>query len=229
MDTPLFQTKLYIPQPRPELIPRPRLLEQLNKGLTCKLTLISAPAGFGKTTLVCNWLNEIRPEKGRPSHRVAWLSLDEHDNEPVRFFTYVVAALQQAAEPQLLILDDYHHIRQQDIQASLTLLLDHLPPNLHVAMTTRRDPPLPLARTRVWTTLVEIRERQLRFTNDQAAAFFQQLANLTIDKNTIQRLQTRTAGWVAGLQMAAIAETSGRTGSLIVSRSSAPARGKLLP
>jgi LuxR family maltose regulon positive regulatory protein len=175
MDTPLLQTKLYIPPSRPEYVSRPRLIERLNQGMARSLTLISAPAGFGKTTLVSDWLRQL-------DIPAAWVSLDESDNDPTRFLTYFVAALQaieatvgkgvlgmlQSPQPPpteavltsllneiaalpdrlVLVLDDYHLIEAQPIHNALTFLLEHLPPQMHMVISTREDPPLPLARLR---------------------------------------------------------------------------------
>jgi len=195
MATPLLTTKLYVPPVRPELVSRPRLIERLNAGLDGKLTLMSAPAGFGKTTLVTEWLNETE----RP---FTWLSLDESDNDPARFITYLVAALQRidakigqsveamlltpqppppeavltglindlaaAARPFVLVLDDYHLISALPIHQQLTFLLDHQPPQLHLVMASREDPPLPLSRWRARGQMAEIRHADLRFTLDAA-------------------------------------------------------------
>ena len=173
MPTPLLATKLYIPPLRPNVVSRPRLLERLNEGLHRKLTLISAPAGFGKTTLLSAWVAGC-------DRQVAWLSLDEADSDPARFLTYLVAALQTIAptigegvlgvlqSPQpppietiltallneittipdhfVLVLDDYHVLDAKPIDNALTFLLDHLPPQMHLVIATREDPQLPLAR-----------------------------------------------------------------------------------
>jgi LuxR family maltose regulon positive regulatory protein len=186
MATSLLQTKLYVPPPRPELVPRPRLIERLNTGMMRKVTLISAPAGFGKSTLVTGWL----AESGRPA---AWLSLDEGDNDPVRFWAYLIAAVQavhpemgeearqiigspqwRSAEPAvislindiskltpnlILVLDDYHVIKAGRIHDRLNYLLENQPPNLHIVLITRVDPPLSLARLRGHGQLLEIRPR----------------------------------------------------------------------
>jgi LuxR family maltose regulon positive regulatory protein len=194
----LLTTKLYIPRPRSNLVPRPRLTERLNAGLDRKLTLIAAPAGFGKTTLLSEWI----PHSPRC---VTWLSLDEGDNDPTRFWAYVIAALQQihpdlgagalallqSAQappiPSILttlindiatfpdrfstVLDDYHLIDFQPIHEALTFLIDHLPANIHLVITTRVDPPLPLARLRARAKMTELRANDLRFTADEAAAF----------------------------------------------------------
>src|SRR6266487_1883227 len=198
MSTPILATKLYIPRPRPNVVNRPRLLERLNEGLHRKLTLISAPAGFGKTTLVSEWVEGIE----RPT---AWLSLDEGDNDPARFLAYLVAALQtiaanigegvlgvlQASQPPppeamptallneittlpdhfVLVLDDYHVIDARPVDIALTYLVEHLPPQMHLVIATREDPQLPLARLRARSHLTEMRAADLRFTASEAAAF----------------------------------------------------------
>jgi LuxR family maltose regulon positive regulatory protein len=214
-------------------VPRLRLIERLNAGIAsgCKLTLISAPAGFGKTTLVSEWIAGY-------GHPAAWLSLDEGDNAPVRFLAYLIAALQtlapsagkaalgmlQAAQPAptevvlttllneiaaipdpfLLILDDYHVIDAQAIDQALIFLLEHLPPHMHLVITTREDPPLPLARLRVRNQLTELRAADLRFTPTEAADFLNQGMGLNLSAKDIAALEERTEGWVAGLQLAAI-------------------------
>ena len=231
MATPLLQTKLYIPPPRPNLVPRPRLLERLNAGLRGKFTLISAPAGFGKTTLLSEWIDSCE----RP---VAWLSLDEGDNDPARFLTYLVAALQtieatvgkgalsllQAPQPPpteavltplineiaalpdgfVLVLDDYHLIERQSIHDALTFLLDHMPPQMHLVIAGRMDPPLPLARLRARGQLTELRAADLSFTPDKAAAFLNDIMGLGLSPADVAALDARTEGWIAGLQMAAL-------------------------
>ncbi len=231
MPTPILATKLYIPGLRPNVVSRPRLLERLNEGLHRKLTLISAPAGFGKTTLVSEWVEGIE----RPA---AWLSLDEGENDPARFLTYLVAALQTIAatigegvsgvlqSPQppppeamltallndlitipdqfILVLDDYHVLEAKAVDQALTFLLDHLPPQMHLVIATREDPALPLARLRVGGQLTEVRAVDLRFTPSEAAAFLNQVMGLDLSAEDIARLSTRTEGWIAGLQLAAI-------------------------
>ncbi|MCB0027334.1 MAG: NACHT domain-containing protein, partial [Anaerolineales bacterium] len=191
MPTSLLQTKLYAPRARPVLVPRPHLIEKLNQGIRHKLTLISAPAGFGKTTLVSEWI----AEEGWPT---AWLSIDESDADPIRFLTYFVAALQRVApevgktilaglaSPQpppvasilttllneiatmpqeiLFILDDYHRLEAKAVDEVLVFLLEHLPPTLHLVITTREDPQLQLPRLRARGLLTEIRAADLRFT-----------------------------------------------------------------
>src|SRR5437016_2556722 len=232
--TPILATKLYLPRLRPNVVSRPRLLERLNEGLYRKLTLISAPAGFGKTTLVSEWVERIE----RPRARTAWLSLDEGDNDPARFLTYLVAALQTLApnigegvlsalqSPQppppeailtallndlttiqdqfVLVLDDYHVIEAKAVDQALTYLVEHLPPQMHLVIATREDPQLPLARLRARGHLTELRAADLRFTASEAAAFLTQVMGLGLSAQDIARLSTRTEGWIAGLQLAAI-------------------------
>jgi LuxR family maltose regulon positive regulatory protein len=239
MSTPILATKLYIPPPRPQGVLRPRLLERLNQGLHCKLTLISAPAGFGKTTLVSEWLaGEPSGPKGLQEQAVAWLSLDEGDDDPTRFLAYLVAALQtiapklgdevlvllHSAQPPptesilttllnelatiandfVLVLDDYHVIEAQPVDHALAFLLEHLPPQMHLVITTREDPPLPLARYRARGHLVELRATDLRFTGSEAADFLNQVMGLNLSAQEIAVLESRTEGWIAGLQLAAL-------------------------
>jgi LuxR family maltose regulon positive regulatory protein len=236
-DLTLLTTKLYIPPPLPNLVERPRLIGRLNEGLHRILTLISAPAGFGKTTLVSEWVAGC----GRPA---AWLSLDESDNDPARFLTYFIAALNRAEgtettigegalgmlqSPQpppteavltslineiaalpdriVLVLDDYHLIEAQPIHDALTFLLEHLPPperGLHLVIATRDDPHLPLARLRARGQLTELRGADLRFTSSEAAAFLNQVMGLDLSAEDIAALETRTEGWITGLQLAAV-------------------------
>ncbi len=227
----LLTTKLHIPSPRPELVPRPDLVERLESGLRRKLTLISAPAGFGKTTL----LSECAAQCGQP---VAWLSLDEEDNDATRFWTYLIAALQtaqadlgqealqvlQAPQPPpvqsvltpllndlaalshalVLILDDYHVISNQTIHDGIVFLLEHQPQQLHLVTSTRADPPLPISRLRARGQLTEIRADDLRFTSNEAAAFLNEVMGLDLTLKDVQALETRTEGWIAGLQLAAL-------------------------
>src|SRR5713226_8993041 len=229
--TPILATKLYLPRLRPNVVFRPRLLERLNEGLHRKLTLISAPAGFGKTTLVSAWVEGIE----RPT---AWLSLDEGDNDPARFLAYLVAALQTIAanigegvlgvlqSPQpppteailmallneittlpdnfVLVLDDYHVIDAKPVDQALTYLVEHLPPHMHLVITTREDPQLPLARLRARGHLTEVRTADLRFTPSEAAAFLNQVMSLKLSAEDIAALERRTEGWIAGLQLAAL-------------------------
>ena len=231
MSTPILATKLYIPRLRPNVVSRPRLLERLNEGLHGKLTLISAPAGFGKTTLVSQWL-------ARGPRPIAWLSLDEGENNPARFLTYLVAALRTVApnigegvlgvlqSPQLpppeamltvllndlttipdhfiLVLDDYHLLDAQPVDQALTYLVEHLPPHMHLVILTREDPRLPLARWRARDQLSELRATDLRFTDAEAATFLNQVMGLSLAAEHIAVLERRTEGWIAGLQFAAL-------------------------
>ncbi len=233
MSTPILATKLYAPPPRTRLVFRPRLIEQLNEGLRSshRLTLISAPAGFGKTTLVSEWV----ASHDRPT---AWLSLDEGDNDSIRFLTYLVAALQTIAPnvgadvlsalqfPQpppieamlttllngittipdnfILVLDDYHLTDSKAVDNALTFLVEHQPPQMYLAITTREDPNLPLARLRVRNQLTELRITDLRFTPSEAAEFLNKAMGLKLSSENISALETRTDGWIAGLQLAAL-------------------------
>jgi LuxR family maltose regulon positive regulatory protein len=227
----MLATKLYVPQPQPTAVVRPRLIERLNEGLHRKLTLISAPAGFGKTTVVSEWVAGC----GRP---VAWLSLDEGDSDPTRFMAYLVAALQTVAanigsgvlgalqSPQpppiastltallndivtipdafVLILDDYHVVDAQSVDEALSFLIEHLPPRMHLAITTREDPRMPLARLRARGQLTELRASDLRFNPSEAAEFLNRAMGLDLSHEAVAALETRTEGWIAGLQLAAI-------------------------
>jgi LuxR family maltose regulon positive regulatory protein len=233
MSAPILATKLYIPHPRSKIVLRPRLVERLNEGLAaaCKLTVISAPAGFGKTTLVSEWVAGC----GMP---VAWLSLDEGDNDPARFITYLVKALQtiqagigegllaalQSPQPLqietilttlineistiqgqfLLVLDDYHLIDSQPVDQSLAFLIEHQPPQMHLVIATREDPQLPLSRLRARGQCTELRAADLRFTSAEASEFLNQTMGLDLSVEDVTALEARTEGWVAGLQLAAI-------------------------
>src|SRR6266851_9176163 len=234
MVTPLLETKFYVPKWRRGLVPRPRLSERLNRGAESKLTLVSAPAGFGKTTLLADWLAAVAVD-GRT---VTWLSLDQSDNHPASFWTYLIAAL-QTAEPHIgasaisllqspqpppieavltlllnelggmsadlvLVLDDYHVIDARDIHDGMTFLLDHLPPQPHLVIASRADPPLPLARLRARGELVEIRAADLRFTPDEAAVYLNQVMGLDLSAGDVAALEGRTEGWIAALQLAAL-------------------------
>jgi len=232
MSAPILAPKLYVPPPQPRAVLPPRLIERLDEGaLHRKLALISAPAGFGKTTLVGEWVAGC----GRP---VAWLSLDEGDNDPARFLAYLVAALQTVApnvgegalgallspqppptesvmtallneistveEDLVLVLDDYHVIDAAQVDAALAFLLEHLPPRMHLVIATREDPNLPLARLRARGQLAELRAADLRFTPDEAAEFLEGVMKLDLSAEDIAALETRTEGWIAGLQLAAL-------------------------
>ncbi|MBN1135252.1 MAG: tetratricopeptide repeat protein [Anaerolineae bacterium] len=230
MAAPILATKLQIPPLRRNLVARPRLIDGLDRGLHRKLTLIAAPAGFGKTTLLCEWVQSLKA-RNAPAVDVAWLSLDEGDNDPARFAAYLAAAIQagdEAFEPAgtllqqahlirlinhvaalprtlLLILDDYHLITLQEIHDALAFVVDHQPGNLHLALATRADPPLPLPRLRARGHLTELRQSDLRFTIEEAAAFLHQVTRLDLSPQDVAALEARTEGWIAGLQMASLA------------------------
>src|SRR4028118_1724804 len=209
MSTPILASKLYIPPPLPLCVLPPLLIERLNEGLYRKLTLISAPAGFGKTTLVSGWVAGC----DRPA---AWLSLDEGDNDPTHFLSYLVAALQTIApnigegvlgalqSPQppstestltallneistipddlVLVLDDYHVVDAKPVDDALTFLIEHLPPQVHLVIATREDPHLPLARLRARGQLTELRAVDLRFTPSEAGEFLKGVMSLSLSE-----------------------------------------------
>src|SRR5215469_16517022 len=229
----LLITKFFVPASPYTLISRPRLTALLDEGLQRKLTLLSAPAGSGKTTLLSTWI-QSRPEGDLP---VAWVSLDEGDNDPVRFWSYVITALDRSypgigqealadlharapsieyilttlinhmatgTAPYLLILDDYHVITEQEIHDAIRFLLEHQPGYLHVFLMTRADPPLPLCRLRALGQMLELRNDQLRFTSQEAATFLTQAMGLSLGAEVVQAVETRTEGWIASLQLAAL-------------------------
>lgn len=231
MATPILATKLYAPPPRPEVVPRPRLIARLDEGLHRKLTLVSAPVGFGKTTLLSEWIVGC----GQP---VAWLSLDESDNDPTRFLSYLAAALRtidpdigegvlgalRSPQPPptesiltillneiaaveddfVLVLDDYHVIDARAVDDALAFVLQHLPPRMHLVIASREDPRLSLARLRARGQLVEVRAADLRFTPSEAAEFLKGAMGLDLSEEDIAALEDRTEGWIAGLQLAAL-------------------------
>jgi LuxR family maltose regulon positive regulatory protein len=230
----VLATKLYIPPNRPGIVSRPHLIERLNEGLSAgrKLTLVSASAGFGKTTLISSWLSAM------PQTKAVWLSLDEGDSEPTRFLTYFIAALQtlkkefgegivatlQTSQPPsiesvlttllneigmisghfIFVLDDYHVIDSKIIDDALSFMIDHQPPQMHLVVATREDPQLPLSRLRARGQLTELRAADLRFTPGEAAEFLNQMMGLNLSAEDIAALESRTEGWIAGLQLAAI-------------------------
>ena len=233
MAGPLLETKLHVPRRRRGLVARPRLSERLSRGAESVLTLVSAPAGFGKTTLLAEWL-AAAPADGRS---VAWLSLDQRDNDPALFWTYLVAALKTAAHgvgagalsllqsPRppseaglvtllndldaisndvVLVLDDYHVIDAHDVQDGMAFLLEHLPPQIHLVIGSRADPVLPLTRLRGRGELVEIRAADLRFTPGEAAAYLNGAMGLVLTAADVAALEGRTEGWIAALQLAAL-------------------------
>jgi LuxR family maltose regulon positive regulatory protein len=206
MSVPILVTKFYIPSARPDLVARPRLIDQLNAGLRGKLTLVSAPAGFGKTSLLSAWIEQA-------TLPAAWVSLDEDDNDVARFLAYVIAALQtidaeigasvlaglQSPQPpppmsvlpylisdivscteMTLVLDDYHLIKTQGVHDLVNYLLEHMPRNLNLIIATRMDPPLPLPRLRGRRQLTELRTADLRFSHAEAEAFFNQVKALQL-------------------------------------------------
>lgn len=259
MSTELLQTKFNIPSAGANLVPRPQLLKMLDEGLSRKLILVSAPAGFGKTSLLAGWIENSNLNIGGsevPQKEInradiqlstaAWLSLDEGDNDPARFWSYVITALQNvdqrigkksremlstlqpisseslltslindissSGQPVILVLDDYHLINASTIHQAMTFLLQHLPANLHLVISTRTDPPVPLARLRARDQLIEIRAADLRFTRKEMGSFFLRRAGLKLPEADVRALESRTEGWVAGLQLAALA--MGRRGDL---------------
>lgn len=231
MNIPIISTKLYIPPPRSKIVIRSRLFERLNIGLHRRVTLISASAGSGKTTLVSEWLASCN----RPA---AWLSIDEGDNDPTSFLSYIIASLQTIATnigegvlgllhspqqltiesilptllnelttipyPFILVLDDYHIIKNSLIHQAITLLIEHMPPPMHLIIITREDPNLPIARLRVRDQLTEIRVTDLKFTNSEAKGFLGQVMGLNLSTDEVDLLESRTEGWIAGLQLAAL-------------------------
>jgi LuxR family transcriptional regulator, maltose regulon positive regulatory protein len=233
MPTELLTSKLFIPPLRPSLVPRPRLIQLLNEGLYTKrkLTLVSAPAGFGKTTLVVDWLRQV----DRPA---AWLSLDEAVNNLPRFMAYLGAAFQQVDEqigaslesalqspqppdvqrlltgllneiaartdPLILVLDDLHLLNEAGILEGIAFLLHQQPPQLHLILTTREDPDMPLARLRARDQMTEIRARDLRFTQEETDAFLRGVMGLALSEQDVAALEGRTEGWAAGLQLAGL-------------------------
>ena len=227
----LLTIKLNTPSVPSKLVPRQRLIEQLDAGMDRKLTLVSAPTGFGKTTLLSEWIASC----DRPT---AWIALDKGDNDPARFWAYVVAALQRvhpgigrdlqaaiqsppplrieslladlinevAAEPSpfILVLDDYHVITSQQVNDAMIYLVDNLPPPMHLVISSRTDPPWPLARLRARREMTELRIRDLSFTPDEAATFLNDVMGLQLSADDVSTLDDRTEGWVAGLQLAAL-------------------------
>jgi LuxR family maltose regulon positive regulatory protein len=230
--TVLVTTKIHPPLPRRDLVLRPGLVEQLAAGSALKLSLVAAPAGWGKTTVLTEWL------ASRPGRRRAWVSLDRGDNDPARFWTYVVAALETVerdvgraalaqlrdsgtsvidvvlpalindlaalAEPIVLVFDDFHVITAKDIHEQVGFLLEHLPPSVHLAIATRADPAIGLARLRARGELSELRADQLRFSEQETFALLNDTLRLGLDDADISRLQQRTEGWAAGLYLAAL-------------------------
>ena len=230
---PLVTTKLYTPLRRPGLVERPHLFRQLDEGLRqgVRLVLVSAPAGYGKTTLLSNWLRETDVVS-------AWISLDEGDNDPVRFLQYVAAALgtivpamqsapaglqgirpapsgalinllindiAQQTTPFILVLDDFHAIHNSVVLEMLTYLLDHGPRQMLLVLVSRTDPAVPLSRLRARNQLIDIRADDLRFTPEEVADFLNTGMGLRLSADDVTAMEARTEGWIAGLQLAALA------------------------
>jgi LuxR family maltose regulon positive regulatory protein len=231
----LVTTKLRAPRTRPNLVDRPRLREVLARNEVCPLTLVSAPAGFGKTTLLGDWSEQL----SRDGKSVAWVSLDLSDNDPARFLAYLVAALRSdlgegigegvlasLRSPQMppiealmgvlvnelaevaheitVILDDYHLIDSDPVHEAVSFLLEHLPENAHLVISSRADPPLPLARLRVRDQMTEVRAADLRFTPEEASAFLNDVMGLSLSEGDVAVLEGVTEGWIAALQLAAL-------------------------
>ncbi|MBI9045956.1 MAG: hypothetical protein JEZ06_15800 [Anaerolineaceae bacterium] len=240
----LLKTKLYIPTTQPHLVARPRLIEKLNEGLYRKLTLISAPAGFGKTTLITDWLTNFPLDANHKilrENKIAWLSLDENDNTLTQFLPYFIAALNQMAGVEtlfgketlsllqtsqnipietiltplineiaeisfkiIMVLDDFHLIGSQLILKALKFLLFNLPNQLHLVIITREDPQLPLSKLRSKDQLTELRAADLRFSSSESVEFLNKAKGLNLSEEEVNSLDTRTEGWITGLQLAAI-------------------------
>jgi LuxR family transcriptional regulator, maltose regulon positive regulatory protein len=227
----LLASKLRVPRPRPGWVPRPRLLRHLRAGTARELVLVCGPAGFGKSSLLADWV-------GNAGRAVAWLSLDEGDNDPVRFWRHVTAALDgvlpgvaeragalvgggastsiravvtalvndlvETPGEALLVVDDYHLIQAPEVHSSLAFLLDQLPGSLRIVLASRSDPPLPLARLRARGQLAEIRATDLRFTRGEAGELLRAALGPDLPDRIVAALEERTEGWVAGLQLAAL-------------------------
>ena len=239
LSTPLIKTKLSIPQHCGCLVERPHLLVHLGNSDLRALTLVCAPAGYGKTTLLINWISNLKKTSKPGNPLICWVSLGEADNEPIRFLSYLVAALETAsigvsaeartmlqlnAPPPLqtilavlindleklatsiyLVLDDYQFISNKAIHEGMAFFLEHLPSNTHLVIATRSDPPIPLARLRARGQMAEIRAADLRFSYDETVCFFNQIMELGLTPEDMTRLEERTEGWIASLQMAALA------------------------
>jgi LuxR family maltose regulon positive regulatory protein len=230
---PLISTKLRVPQVRPKLVARRHLTERLNREAGRKLTLITAPAGFGKTTLLGEWVATCSDERS-----IAWVSLDQTDNDPARFLSYLVAALgtiedgfgegilsslRAPGSPPVealtgalineladipaklaIVLDDYHLIDSEAVHGVVTILLEHLPPNVHLIISSRVDPPLQLSRLRARSQMMELDAADLSFTSEEAATFLSRVMELELSVDDVAMLEERTEGWIAGLQLAAL-------------------------
>src|SRR5262245_11057532 len=227
----LLATKIGIPTIRPDLLPRSQLIGRLEEAASRDVVLVSTPAGFGKTTLLASWAK-------RTERPLTWLSLDPDDNDPGRFWRYIVAAVERlhngigkqafslfnasaqptpkaivtallnelAARPDelVLVLDDYHLIESHAVHDSLAFLLEHLSPGMHVVISSRSDPPIPLARLRARGQLAELRTANLRFSFEEVAALLRGVWGLNLPEESIAALEARTEGWATGLQLAAL-------------------------
>ena len=230
----LLQTKLSVPSLPMALVPRPHLLNRLTHGLSGKLTLMHAPAGSGKTTLMRTWVADVRQREQRAS---VWLTLDTQDNDLIRFFTYLIAALQRIAPelgqtalagletqqvpniplfltqliheittvntPFILVLDDFHVITAPVLHEAVTFLVEYLPPQMHLVLSSRTVPPIPAARLRTQGQVTQIRATDLRFTLPEVTTFFTLQRGLHVSPADIEMLEQRTEGWVAGLRLTA--------------------------
>ena len=240
MRTSIVSTKIGIPRLKADIVERASLINRIKAGLNCPLTLVSAPAGYGKTTLLAALIHQ----SDATGLKAAWLSLDGNDNDRVNFWTHFISALQTQnkhlgesslqmlgvpqlvsiqpllidlineisagetlVQPYILILDDYHLIEEPAIHQDLTFLIEHLPWQLRLVISTRVDPPLPLARMRARGQLSEFRAQDMRFTEEEINTFFNGIMRLGLSSEEIKALDTRTEGWIAGLQMAAISMT----------------------
>lgn len=233
MNGQLLVTKLSAPQSPPVLVARSRLSDQLKEGMGRKLTLISAPAGFGKTTLLGEW-RMVQLGEGWPT---GWVSLEQSDNDVARFWTYVITALQTLQSdvgegaasllrsPQTpiesvlsslindiaemrydfsLVLDDYHVMEAEAIHSAVTFLLEHMPPEMHLIISGRTDPSLPLARLPARGQLTQLVATDLRCTLDEATTFLNEVMDLSLSAEAVATVEARTEGWIAGLQLAAL-------------------------
>ena len=243
MPIPILATKLFIPPVPADFVRRPWLIENLNSGLERKLTLVSAPAGYGKTTTIASWIHQLpagRSSQKKTQNHISWLSLDENDNDLARFLVYLLETLRQSgvipshleslqdrvqtseqssfesiftslinaitAIPNrvICVLDDYHRIEDQTVHNALYFLIENLPPQMHIVLTTREDPPLPLFRWRARAEMHELRSSDLRFSKDEAALFFNRVQGLNLSTEEVALLEKRTEGWVTGLQLVAL-------------------------
>jgi len=231
VSTPLLSTKLYIPPIRSDLVARPRLVQRLDAKSNRKLTLVSAPAGFGKTTLLSEWIHEQKQD-------AAWISLDKGDNDPARFLAYFISAfhtiehemveetfalLESPQPPPVeviltplinsisersskfsIVLDDYHVITNAQVHEAVRFTMANMPPQIHLIISSRSDPPWPLSRMRARGEMAEIRANDLRFTAEEVTKFLNHVMEFDLSPEDVKLLESRTEGWIAGLQMAAL-------------------------